>query len=268
MMLDGFPTTPWSKLLGKCFAFAVVLFLAAPTLIVVPMSFAPNEFLEFPPHSLSLRWYENFMQSVAWRDAARVSLIVASLTTLIALPLGVLAAYGILQLRRRARVLISLIIALPAVIPTILIAVGLFFILARLGWIGSIPGLVMGHVALAIPVVFVVMSSAFRQFDFSQEQAARSLGARPWQIWFQVILPQVITPLYASSLLAFVTSLDEVVVATFVTSGDNATLPKVMFTALRDEVDPTIAAVSTMLLLVASLAVFAISRRGVSALRT
>lgn len=265
-MLDGFPDASSVKLAGRCFAIAVVLFLAAPTLIVIPMSFSPGEFLSFPPRSLSFRWYENFLQSIGWTQAARVSLIAASATTLISVPAGALAAYGSTQLRGRARTLVALAIVLPAVIPTILVAVGLFFLLARAGWIGSMFGLVLGHVALAVPVVFVVMTSAFRQFDFSQQQAALSLGARSWQVWFEVILPQMTTPVFASSLLAFVTSLDEVVVAMFVTSGDNATLPKVMFTALRDQVDPTIAAVSTLLLLVAFLAVFVISRRGVSLL--
>lgn len=265
-MLDGFPEARAAKVIGKCFALAVVLFLAAPTLIVIPMSFAASESFTFPPRSFSFRWYDNFLQSITWTQAARVSLITASLTTLVAVPAGVLAAYGILRLRRRLNLLVSFAMVLPAVIPTILIAVGLFFLLARLGWIGSMFGLVLGHVALAIPVVFVVMSSAFRHFDFTQEQAARSLGARSWQVWFQVTLPQMTTPVFSCALLAFVTSLDEVVVAMFVTSGDNATLPKVMFTALRDQVDPTIAAVSTMLLLVASLAAFAVSRRGVSLL--
>lgn len=166
-----------------------------------------------------------------------------------------------MQLAGRARLLVGAVIILPAVIPAILIGVGLYFVLAQVGLVGTMTGLVAGHVALAVPVVFVVMSAAFSRFDFSQERAARSLGAARLHAWLWIVLPQMRGPIVAASLLAFVTSLDEVVIAMFVSGGDNATLPKVMFTALRDKIDPTIAVVSTALLVGASLAVLAVVRK-------
>jgi putative spermidine/putrescine transport system permease protein len=260
-MLDGFPESRLLERLKWTFAILVAIFLAAPSLIVVPMSFSAAEFLEFPPPALSARWYAHFLESITWTQAARASLIAGTLTTLIAVPIGVLAAYGAMQLGGRTGLLVGAVIILPAVIPAILIGVGLYFVLAQVGLVGTMTGLVAGHVALAVPVVFVVMSAAFSQFDFAQERAARSLGAGRLHAWLWIVLPQIKGPIVAASLLAFVTSLDEVVIAMFVSSGDNATLPKVMFTALRDKIDPTIAVVSTALLVVASLAVLAVVRK-------
>ena len=260
-MLDGFTESKVLERLKWAAALLLVLFLAAPSFIVIPMSFSSSDFLEFPPPGLSLRWYTYFWESITWTQAARASIIAGVLTTLVSVPIGVLAAYGTLQLGGRLRLMVATLIVLPAVIPAILIAIGMYFMLARLGLVGTMSGLVLAHVALAIPVVFVVMSAAFSQFDFSQERAARSLGAGRVQTWRTVVIPQVSGPIVASALLAFVTSLDEVVIAMFITSGDNATLPKVMFTALRDKIDPTIAAVSTVLLMVATLAVVVIIRK-------
>lgn len=261
-MLDGFEARPWQNRARWAAALLLVLFMAGPSLIVVPMSFSASDFLEFPPSHLSLRWYEHFFSSLTWMSAAKASLVVGALTTVIVVPIGVGAAYGVMSLGARLRLVASALIVLPAVIPAILIAIGLFFVLARLGMVGSLAGLVLGHVALAIPVVFVIMSAGFSQFDFTQEKAARSLGASGLQAWTKVILPQMSGSIAASALLAFITSLDEVVVAMFVASGDYTTLPKVMFTLLRDQIDPTIAVVSTLLLIIATLAVIIVLRRG------
>jgi putative spermidine/putrescine transport system permease protein len=266
-MLEGFRETPVFDKLRWVLAGLLVLFLGAPSLVVIPMSFSGSEYLEMPPQSLSLRWYANFFESITWTHAARASLIAATLTTVISVPIGTFAAYGAMQLSPRLRILVSSLIVLPAIIPVILIAIGLFFVLARFGLVGSMTGLVLGHTALAIPVVFVVMGAAFSQFEFNQERAARSLGASGRQVWLTIILPQLGGPIVASALLAFVTSLDEVVVAMFISSGDSTTIPKVMFTSLRDEIDPTVAVVSTMLLFAASAAVFLVLRKASATFR-
>ncbi|HVZ00469.1 MAG TPA: ABC transporter permease [Dongiaceae bacterium] len=261
-MLDGFRDTPVLDRINWFMAALLVAFLAAPSLIVIPMSFSGSQYLQFPPHPLSLRWYAYFADSITWTHAARASLIAGVLTTVVSVPVGAFAAYGAMRLGARFRLLVSSLIVLPAVIPVILIAIGLFFVYARLNLIGSMLGLVLGHTALTIPVVFVVMSAAFGQFDRDQERAARSLGADWKQAWLTVVLPQLRGPVAASALLAFVTSLDEVVIAMFISSGESTTIPKVMFTSLRDEVEPTIAVVSTLLLFAASLVVAVVLRKG------
>ncbi|PZU83905.1 MAG: ABC transporter permease [Shinella sp.] len=261
-MNDGFSESSAFNVLKWSFAILVAIFMAAPSFIVVPMSFSSAEMMQFPPAEYSLRWYRNFFTSNIWTDAAKASLTAAILTMAIAVPTGTFAAYGTMKLGRKVRVLIGGLIVLPALIPVILISIGLFFVLSRIGMVGTMAGLVAGHVSLAIPVVYVVMTAAFSQFDYSHEKAARSLGASWAQSWLLVVLPQMTGPIVASAVLAFVTSLDEVVIAMFVSGGSNATLPKVMFTALRDTVDPTIAVVSTALLLVASITVVVAVRKG------
>lgn len=259
-MLDGFGQNRLLAAVGWAFALVMMAFLVAPSLIVVPMSFSASDFLEFPPRDFSLRWYYSFWESVAWLQAARASLVIGVLTVALALPLGTLAAYGTRDLPLRAQILVGAVLLMPAIIPSILVAIGLFFLLARMDLIGTYTGVVLGHTALAIPVVYVIMTAAFADFDRNLERAAESLGASRWMIWRSVIIPNIKGALFAGGLLAFVTSLDEVVVAMFITSGSNATLPKVMFSALRDHIDPTVAAISTMLITVAVGAVIALLR--------
>lgn len=261
-MLDGFAPSRTLSRVGWGFALAMMFFLIAPSLIVVPMSFSSSEYLEFPPRELSLRWYESFFASLAWLQAAQASLVAALSTAALAVPVGTLAAYATRQLPMRMKIVVGAFLLMPAIVPSILVAIGYFFVLAKLGLVGSMTGLVLGHTALAIPVVFVIMSAAFATFDPNHERAAESFGAGRLTIWKDVIIPQIKAPLFASALLAFVTSLDEVVVAMFISSGSNSTLPKVMFSALRDRIDPTVAAISTMLLLVAVVAVVSLLRSG------
>ncbi|MCO5071449.1 MAG: ABC transporter permease [Rhizobiaceae bacterium] len=261
-MLDGFARSRVLTFSGWAFALAMMFFLIAPSLIVVPMSFSSSEYLEFPPRAFSLRWYESFFASLAWLQAARASLVAASLTAVLSVPVGTLAAYATRSLPLRMKVTVGAFLLMPAIVPSILVAIGYFFVLAQIGLVGSMTGLVLGHTALAIPVVFVIMSAAFASFDPNQERAAESFGAGRLVIWWAVIIPQIKGPLLASALLAFVTSLDEVVVAMFISAGSNSTLPKVMFSALRDKIDPTVAAISSMLILVAVFAVVALLRSG------
>lgn len=261
-MLDGFGKSRTLDVIGWTLALAMMIFLVAPSIIVVPMSFSASDFLEFPPREFSLRWYREFWQSIAWLQAARASIGVALLTVLLSVPIGTLAAYGTRNMPTRSKVLIGALLLLPAIIPSILLAIGLFFVLAQVNLVGTLAGVVVGHTTLAIPVVFMIMSAAFADFDPNQQRAAESLGANTFIVWKDVIVPQIKGALVASSLLAFVTSLDEVVVAMFISSGTNATLPKVMFSALRDKIDPTVAAISTMLIAVAVVAVLVLVRRG------
>lgn len=261
-MLDGFARNRALAWSGWSFALAMMFFLIAPSLIVIPMSFSSSEYLEFPPRDFSMRWYEGFFGSLAWLQAARASLIAAVSTAVLSVPAGTLAAYAARVLPLRMKIVVGAFLLMPAIVPSILVAIGYFFVLAQINLIGTMTGLVLGHTALAIPVVFVIMSAAFATFDANHERAAESFGAGRLTIWKDVIIPQIKAPLFASALLAFVTSLDEVVVAMFISSGSNATLPKVMFSALRDRIDPTVAAISTMLLLIAMVAVVSLLKSG------
>ena len=225
----------------------VMAFLIIPCILVIPMSFSDSQYLEFPPRGLSLRWYEAFFTSSEWIQSAVVSLKVAGLTTLLATVLGTLASYGLYKATSLFTPVIRGLLMLPMMIPLIFVAIGVFFVYARFGLNNTITGLVLAHTTLAIPFVMIAVGNGLKGFDPNLERAARTLGASPVTAFLTVTLPQIRVSVLSGMLFAFVTSFDEVVVSLFVSSGANSTLTKRMFANIRDQVDPTVAAISSML---------------------
>jgi putative spermidine/putrescine transport system permease protein len=251
-----------SRLWLYAVAALVMIFLVVPTLIVIPMSFSGSQYLEFPPRQWSLRWYANFFGSVAWMSATRTSLLAALLTTLVATPVGTMAAYGLHASRFRiARVVVALLLT-PIIVPVILVGIGVFYVYAKAKLLNSLTGLVLAHSMLAIPLVVMVVSSALQSFDENQEKVARSLGATRLQAFMMVTLPQIRFSVVTGAVLSFLTSFDEIIVALFVSGGDNSTLTRNMFNSLRDQIDPTIAAISTLMIVVTSLLLVVSQRFG------
>ncbi len=236
------------------YALAVIIMflLVAPTLIVMPMSFSDSQYLEFPPREWSLRWYYNYFDSVAWMDATWTSLKAAFLTMLVATPVGTAAAYGLSVSKHPLSRFVFLLLITPIMIPVILIAIGAFYAFVQLKMVNSLFGLVLAHSILALPLVLIVVSSALKSYDMSQEMAARSLGASRLKAFMLITLPQIRFAVITSALLSFLTSFDEVIIALFVSGGDNSTLTRNMFNALRDQIDPTIASISTIMILLSS----------------
>ncbi len=228
----------------------VMAFLLAPTLIVVPMSFSDSQYLEFPPRIWSLRWYEHYFGSNEWVQATFISLKAAVLTVLVATPFGTMAAYGLFVSNFRFARLVFLLLVTPIMVPVILVAIGIFYVYAKVNLVNTIFGLVMAHSILAIPLVLVVVSSALKSYDMNQEMVARSLGATRLRAFLLITLPQIRFSVITAALLSFLTSFDEVIIALFISGGPNATITRRMFTALRDQIDPTIASISTILIAV------------------
>lgn len=237
----------------------VIVFLIAPTLLVIPMSFSDSRYLSFPPESWSLRWYRAYFGSLEWRDATVVSLQAAFLTTIVATVTGTLAAYGLHLARSGAGRLVQVALTLPMMIPVILLAIGIFLFFAPLELNNSLTGLVLAHTVLALPLVLISVTAGFKSFDMNQELVARSMGASRPRAFLTVTLPQIRNSVISGALLAFITSLDEVVIGLLIAGGDKATLTRRMFLALRDEIDPTIAAISS-LLIVLSIVLLAVSQ--------
>ena len=233
-------------------ATIVMLLLVIPTLIVMPMSFSDSQYLEFPPDNWSLRWYVEYFESSKWMRATVTSLQVGILTMLLATPMGVMAAYALFVSGHRASRALFAFLITPMIVPVILIAIGVFYAYGRVGLNNTIFGLVLAHAVLASPLVMIVITSALRNYDLNQERVARSLGATRVKAFFVITLPQIKFSVITSALLAFLTSFDEVIISIFVSGGSNATLTKHMFAALRDFIDPTIAAISTIMILVST----------------
>ena len=249
------------RIIFVLFCALVLLYLILPVLIIVPMSFSSARFLTFPPPSLSLRWYQEYVDSSAWMQATRITLTVAALTVLIATPLGVAAAYAISHSKLRIMRLIHVTLLLPLVVPIIITAVGIYFVYARVGLVATLPGLVLANVMLGLPYVVISVVAGLQSFDATQEMVARSLGMNRLRSFFSVTLPQIKASVIAGAIFAFISAMDETIVALFISGGQYQPLTKRMFTALRDEIDPTIAAISTLMTAASFLLVLIASTR-------
>ena len=241
------------------FSGLILFLLIVPSLIVIPMSFSESQYLEFPPKSFSLRWYENYFFSWKvengfndWMAATWTSIKVAILTILVATPIGTMAAYGLINSNSRLRSILFPIMISPMMVPVILVAIGLFYFFVQFKMVNSIPGLVLGHSLVAMPLVLIIILSALKNYDMNQEKVARSLGATRLRAFMEITLPQIKFSIISASLIAFLTSFDEVIISLFVSGGDNSTITRSMFLALRDQIDPTIAAISTILIIISS----------------
>jgi len=235
------------------FSTIIMILLVAPTLIVIPMSFSDSQYLEFPPRVLSSRWYENYFGSPEWMSATVTSFLTAFLTMLVATPIGVLAAYGLHNSSKKVSKIVFILLITPMMVPLILIAIGTFYIYVKLQILYTLTGLVLAHSLLALPLVLIVTASALKSYDMNLEMAARSLGAARWWAFLTITLPQIRFAVITSALLSFLTSFDEVVIPMLISGGDNPTLTRNMFNALRDQIDPTIASISTIMIVVTSL---------------
>lgn len=240
-------------------SFVVLFLLIVPSLVVIPMSFSDSQYLEFPPKNWSLRWYENYFSSGKvgmgfndWIGATWTSVKVAVLTIFVATPIGTMAAYGLINSGSKVRTILFPIMISPMMVPVILVAIGLFYFYVQLKMVNSILGLVLGHSLVAMPLVLIIVLSALKNYDMNQEKVARSLGASRLRAFFEITLPQIKFSIISASLISFLTSFDEVIISLFVAGGDNSTITRAMFLALRDQIDPTIAAISTILIIIST----------------
>lgn len=225
----------------------VLLFLFLPIVVVVPMSFSDASSLTFPPTGFSLRWYDSFFQDARWLAAMRTSLLVALLSSLLALLLGSVAAYGLARGRFRGRNLVDANFMAPMIVPPVITAVALYIVFARVGLLGTLPGLVLGHTVLGVPYVVLIMSVAIKSFDVRIEQVSLTLGASWFTMFRRVLLPNLLPSAFAAWIFAFITSFDEVIITLFV-GGAHNTIPKRMFNELVLQINPTITAIATLLI--------------------
>jgi putative spermidine/putrescine transport system permease protein len=235
------------------FCLLVFWYLIFPILIIIPISFSPSDFLQFPPQGLSLRWYKAYFGSSEWLDPTWQSLKVAVLTMILSTVLGTLAAFGLVKGRFRGKNLIQVMILLPMIIPQIIFAIGVYFLFASWHLVGKTIGLVLGHLPLALPFSIVTISASLYGFDFSLEEAAQTLGANRLKTFLHVTYPIIQPGILAGALFAFIISFDELIVALFICGTRGVTLPKRMFDALRFEISPVIASISSLLIVLSIL---------------
>jgi putative spermidine/putrescine transport system permease protein len=225
-----------------------LIFILGPIVILFPLGLDGASYLQFPPPSLSLRWYANYFARDDWTAATQISFEVAFFVMLTATSLGSAAA---IAARRTpgivAKLLLGLVIC-PLFIPTVVTAVAIYFQFVAFHLIGSVLGLVLAHTVIAVPIVEIIVSGALTRAHIGPERAALSLGAGPIRAFVATTLVAIRPSILTAALFAFLCSFDENIIALFI-SGTNATLPKRMWDAVSLEVDPTLAAVSSMLIL-------------------
>jgi putative spermidine/putrescine transport system permease protein len=235
---------------GRTSLLLVLLFLSVPALFLIPVSFSKGAFIEWPPALFSNQWYVAITESSQWLSAAARSVMVAGLSALLALLIGTPAAFALTRFELRGKSVILAIILAPLIVPRIVTAVGLFYLFAQIGLIGTTLGLILGHAVLSMPYVTITVMAVLRHHDWRLEQAAATMGARRITTLRRITLPLLGNGLIAAYLFAFVTSFDELTVALFVTGGLFGTLPKQMWDDALLKVSPTLAAVSVVLLVV------------------
>lgn len=225
----------------------VCLFLLLPIVFVAVLSFNSSRWLILPPPSWTTAWYERLLSEPSWLEAMLNSVKIGVLVAIVSLLLGIPAAFAIVRGRFRGRRVIEGFFTMPLIVPVIIIAVALYGVLLRLGLTGTLAGLVASHVVLALPFAVISVANALRGFDIALEQAAMVCGASRWQTLWRVTLPSIRSGIVAGALFAFLISWDEVILAIFMAGTTTQTLPVKMWTSLRSDISPLIAAASTIM---------------------
>ncbi|MDX5383583.1 MAG: ABC transporter permease [Rhodobacterales bacterium] len=255
----------------------VFLFLIAPILIVIPLSFNIEPYFTFTermlaldPEGYSLRWYDTLLTfgmqapdaardaswwADAWANAhwiktTKNSIIIGVFSTLLATVLGTLAALGLSRPEMPFRSAIMAVLISPMIVPLIITATGLFFFYSMTGLAGSYVGIILAHATLGIPFVIITVTATLVGFDHSLTRAAASLGASPSTSFFRITMPLILPGIVSGALFAFVTSFDEVVVVLFVAAHDQQTIPRQMWNGIREQISPAILSVATILVIV------------------
>lgn len=237
----------------------VLAFLTLPSLIVVPISLGGAEFLEFPPSSLSLRWYQEYLGDPGWIGPTVFSFQIAAVVTVLATVIGTMAALALVRGAIRARSLLNAAIIAPLIVPVIVYAIAVLFWFGPLGWNGTLHGFVLAHTALAVPYVVLLVGAALYRVDPTLELAAMSLGASRPRAIIRVTLPLITPAVIAGGVLAFLASFDDATVSFFISSPTDKSLPRKIFENVEFSVSPVVAVVST-LITVLSIALIALAR--------
>jgi putative spermidine/putrescine transport system permease protein len=228
-----------------------------PILVIIPLSFNVEPFFSFTegmltlqPEAYSLRWYREIFNDSKWILAIQNSFLIGIFATLLATVLGTCAAVGLARDDMPYRRFITALLLSPMIVPLIITAAGMFFFYSNLGLAGSYLGVILAHAALGTPFVIITVTATLTGFDYSLARAAINLGATPLRVFFDIIMPLIRPGVISGALFAFITSFDEVVVILFMAGPQQRTIPRQMFSGLREQINPSILAIATLLILV------------------
>ena len=227
---------------------AIIVFLISPMVIVIIVSFSSAQFLTFPPPGFSLQWYRKLFSLPVWVDALSTSLMVMVPSALAATAVGTAAAVGLARGRLPSAGLIAALVMAPMVVPVIVTAAAMLAVFRQWGLQGTILGLIFAHATLAIPYVVFTVLAALRLVDDQLESAAMTLGATRWRAFWRVTFPLILPAVMSGLLFAMVVSFDELIVSIFLSSPTVRPVTVQMWSDVRGDVDPTIAAIGAIIL--------------------
>ena len=254
----------------------ILLFLIAPILVIIPLSFNAEPYFSFTegmmsldPEAYSMRWYQDIIDNKQWIHSAKNSVIVAFFATILATGLGTVAALGLSRPEMPYRGAIMGLLISPMIVPLIISAAGMYFFYSEVGLTQTYTGIILAHAALGTPFVVITVTATLTGFDQSLIRAAHNLGATPTYTFFKVTMPLIMPGMISGGLFAFITSFDEVVAVLFLSGFEQRTIPRQMWAGIREQISPTILAVATILVVisVALLATIELLRRRSDRLR-
>lgn len=251
--------------LAKAYAIGVLVFLMAPLLVIVPLSFNAEPYFTFTskmlslnPDGFSLRWYADIVENPQWFEAIGNSLIIALASTFLATVLGTLAAIGLARSNMPFRDFFMALLISPLVVPIVIAAAGMYFFYSSVGLAQTHLGIILAHTSLGVPFVVITMTATLSGFDRNLIKAAGSLGADPITAFYRVTLPLIAPGMISGALFAFAASFDEVVTVLFLGGPEQRTIPRQMWSGIREQISPTILAVATLLIVFSSLLLLAV----------
>ncbi len=250
---------PLGRRLLKAYGWLLLVFVVAPAVILIPVSFSSQSAFVFPPKQLSFEWYGRLIDDESWRDAATLSLQVATFAAVLATLLGTQAAIALSRLAPRHARYVKLLFISPMIVPLMVMGVGFYVVFARLHMLGGFLSLGLAHTALVVPFVVMPVAARLVSVDSVLERAAASLGAGPFRALLRVVLPLLVPAILAGFVFAFIFSFDEVVVAQFLSGATLETLPRLMWEGISvGGLDKTITAVTSVQIAVAMMTILAL----------
>jgi putative spermidine/putrescine transport system permease protein len=241
--------------LRRAIAWLILIFLLAPVIVVFPVAVTDNRYLSFPSHGISSQYFRKLVTDPDWLASAARSMAVASVSACLATLVGGLCAFACWQMSGRLPALIRGLVLLPLIVPPIVIALALNRTWIMFGMFDTYVGVVVAHVLMALPYVFICVTASLALFDAKLIQAARSLGSSRLQLMRMIVVPLITPGLLSGALFAFIASWDEIVILLFITGRGVVLLPRKMLQGIQDDIDPTIAAVAAILVVFTTIGV-------------
>jgi putative spermidine/putrescine transport system permease protein len=231
------------------YAALLLAFMLGPLFFVFPMALTSGNTLQFPTPGISFRWFVELVEDERWPNALNVSVIIGCASTALALAIGIPAAIALAWAEFPGKKIVWGILAAPIIMPVVIVGVATYYFFSQVGMVGSRWAIILIHAAMSIPVVVSTVAASLTTFDRTLLRASASLGAGSARTFLQIMLPLISPGVVTGAIIAFIISFDEVVVASFLSVGADRTLPRMIFSGVRESVSPAIASVALLLML-------------------